>query len=302
MLNTRRSITLGKHLTEIPSGHDVPMKNQLKAAPRHSALPFGLPPEVDHEGKRLRAIAAGIFVVAALATLTGSLEMQDGMRMPGDWNMPMMWMVMPGQSMFSAAWMFLLMWQAMMIAMMLPSTWPMLELYHRTAVSTEERHPAAQTALVGAGYFAVWFAFGAVAFGLGLLVSRQTMDSAWLSALIPAFAGVGLLVAGIYQLSPLKQRCLQHCRSPLLFLGHIFRPGYRGAFRVGVIHGAFCAACCWALMLIQMVLGVMNLGIMIVVAGIIAAEKLWSRGPFFARIAGMASIAVGIVLLVRHMP
>jgi predicted metal-binding membrane protein len=128
------------------------------------------------------------------------------------------------------------------------------------------------------------------------------MDSAWLSYRIPAFAGVGLLFAGIYQLSPLKQRCLQHCRSPLLFLGHIFRPGYRGAFRVGVIHGGFCAACCWALMLIQMVLGVMNLGIMIVVAGIIAVEKLWSRGPLFARIAGMASIAVGIFLLVRHSP
>jgi predicted metal-binding membrane protein len=248
-------------------------------------------------------IAASVFGVAAVATLVDSLKMQDGMRMPGDWNMPMMWMVMPGQTIWSAAWMFLLMWQAMMIAMILPSSWPILELYHRTIAVRQDRQPPArpnlQTALVGAGYFAVWLAFGA-AFAVGLWVSRKTMTSATLSYRMPAFAGVGLLLAGIYQLSPLKQRCLQHCRSPLLFLGHIFHPGYGGAVRVGVIHGAFCAACCWALMLVQIILGVMNLGIMIVVAGIIAIEKLWSRGPVFARLAGIASIAAGIFLLATY--
>ncbi len=265
--------------------------------PVHSAAPAKL----DREGKLLRAAAGSIFVVAALATLFGSLEMNGGMRMPGNWNMPMMWMVMPGQSLWAAAWMFLLMWQAMMIAMMLPSSWPMLELYHRTAVSTGQPRPGFLTILVGVGYFTVWLFFGMVAFAAGIWVSREAMDSAELSYRMPAFAGVGLLLAGIYQLSSLKQRCLQHCRSPLLFLGHIFRPGYSGAVRVGIIHGAYCAACCWALMLIQMILGVMNLGIMIVVAAVIAAEKLWSRGPVFARLAGIASIAAGIFLLAKHL-
>lgn len=272
--------------------------------PPHLPGPRNTPSqELQREQKRLRAIAAGIFVAAAIATLAGSFKMHGGMRMPGDWNMPMMWMVMPGHSMWGAAWMFLVMWQAMMIAMMLPSSWPMLELYHRTVATNGARQssiqPAVKTAIAGTGYFFVWLIFGAVAFLVGFWVSREAMNSVKLSYRIPALAGMGLVFAGIYQLTPLKQRCLQHCRSPLMFLGHVYRPGYGGSLRVGIIHGAFCAACCWALMLIQMILGVMNLGIMIAVAGVIAVEKLWSRGPVFARLTGMASIAAGLFLLVR---
>jgi predicted metal-binding membrane protein len=254
----------------------------------------------DSSERRVRLAGLAIFALAAAYTIYAAIRMDAGMPMPGNWNMPMMWMVMPGQSVLAAARMFLLMWQAMMIAMMLPSSWPMLELYRRTATATGERRPAVQTLVAGAGYFAVWLAFGAVTFALGLWVSREAMDSPALSFRVPAIAGAGLLLAGIYQLSPLKQRCPQHCRSPILFLGHVFRPGYGGAVRVGIIHGAFCAACCWALMLIQMILGLMNLGIMIVVAAVIAIEKLWSRGLVFARLAGIASIAAGIFLLAKY--
>jgi len=225
--------------------------------------------------------------------------MAGGMPMPGGWEMSMMWMAMPGQSMASTAGAFVLMWLAMMIAMMLPSSWPMLELYQKVAISTGQRRPAVATAMAGAGYFAVWLAFGALVFGAGFAASAEAMKSAVFSRAMPLLAGSGLIFAGVYQLSPWKQACLAHCRSPLMFLGHVFQPGLSGALRVGVAHGLYCTGCCWALMLMQTILGVMSLGVMILVAAVIAAEKLWARGPVVARVVGAASIALGGFFLLR---
>ena len=101
----------------------------------------------------MRGAAAAVFVVAAAITWNGARGMSGGMSMPGGWVMPMMWMRMPGQTAWGAAGMFLLMWQAMMIAMMLPSSWPMLELYQRVAVSSGEKRPGLSVAFAGAGYF-----------------------------------------------------------------------------------------------------------------------------------------------------
>jgi len=246
-----------------------------------------------------RAVASGIFLVAAGYTFYAARGMAGGMPMPGGWTMPMMWMAMPGQSPAGSAIAFLLMWQAMMIAMMLPSSWPTLELYSRVARHTGRRHPMLDTVLAGVGYFTVWGAFGAIAFTAGFEISRAAMFSPQLSRWIPAAAGVALVLAGIWQLTPLKQSCLNHCRDPLMFLGHAYKPGIWGGFRVGLHHGAFCAACCWALMLIQMVLGVMNLAVMAGVAAIIATEKLWKRGPLLARLVGAISIVTGIILVAR---
>ena len=217
--------------------------------------------------------------------------------MPGGWVMPMMWMSMPGQSAWRAVGMFLLMWQAMMIAMMLPSSWPMLELYQRVSVSVDEKRPALATAVAAFGYFLVWMGFGAVAFSAGLAVSSAAMGSVALSRVAPAAGGAALIVAGLYQWSPWKRTCLAHCRSPLMFLGHAFRPGLRGALRVGIAHGIFCTGCCWALMMIQLILGVMNLSVMLLIGAIIAVEKLWTRGPLLARMAGGAAIVTGAVYL-----
>ena len=225
--------------------------------------------------------------------------MPGGMAMPGGWTMPMMWMSMPGQSLAGAALAFLLMWQAMMIAMMLPSSWPTLALYSRVARHTGQRRPLFNTVLAGVGYFTVWGGFGAIAFAVGIELSRAAMTSPKLSHWIPAAAGAFLVLAGIWQLTPLKQSCLKHCREPLLFLGHPYQPGVWGGFRVGLHHGAFCAVCCWALMLMQMVLGVMNLAVMTGVAAIIATEKLWKRGPLLARLVGAVSIVAGAALLAR---
>jgi predicted metal-binding membrane protein len=224
--------------------------------------------------------------------------MGGGMRMPGGWTMPMMWMVMPGESVWKTAWMFLLMWQAMMLAMMLPSTWPMLELYRRVAIFRELAHASLGTLTVAAGYFGVWLGFGVVAFGAGFGISTWAMHSEKISRLVPLSAGLALVLAGIYQLSPLKQACLKHCREPVLYLSHEWRPGLRGAFRLGLHHGAFCAACCWALMLIQMILGVMNLAVMIVIAAIIGTEKLWNRGPVLSRAVGVCTIVAGFSVII----
>jgi predicted metal-binding membrane protein len=245
-----------------------------------------------------RAVAAIVFAGSAIITWRAARGMGGGMRMPGDWEMSMLWMAAPGQTAASAAWMFLLMWQAMMVAMMLPSSWPMLELYRRVAVSTREPHPELAVAVAGAGYFSVWLGFGVVAFAAGFGISAGAMRSGEWSRAIPAAAGGCLMLAGVFQLSPWKQACLRHCRSPLLFLGHAWRPGLAGAARVGVAHGIYCVACCWALMLIQIVLGVMSLSVMTAVAAVIGVEKLWRRGPLVARVAGAASIAAGAYLVV----
>ena len=248
--------------------------------------------------RRARLFAALFFLVSAAVTIRWAFGMRGGMAMPGGWTMSMMWMTMPGQKIWSAAGMFLLMWVAMMVAMMLPSTWPMLKLYSRVAASTGEKTATAGMFVAGGGYFFTWLLFGAVAFAIGVWISRAAMASQELSRWVPVGAGVALVLAGLFQLSPLKQACLKHCRSPLLLLGHVWRPGLTGALRVGVWHGAYCAACCWALMLIQMILGVMSLTVMVAVAAIIAIEKLWKRGPVFARVIGAISIVVGIAQVV----
>lgn len=244
-------------------------------------------------------VAAAAFTLAQVQRMSAS--MSGGMRMPGGWVMSMFWMGVPGQSLPVTISVFLLMWLAMMVAMMLPSSWPMLELYRKTASSSGQKRLATLTLLVGTGYFAVWTAFGGLVFTAGSLISVQAMRSAAFSYAVPLLAGCGLIFAGIYQISPWKQACLRHCRSPLMFLGHVFEPGARGALRVGLTHGLFCLGCCWALMLIQAILGVMNLGAMILVAALIGAEKLWTRGPALARVVGVLAILAGAYFLTRSL-
>src|SRR3977135_1094357 len=147
-----------------------------------------------------RAIASGVFLLAAAYTFYAARGMSGGMRMSGGRAMPMMWMVMPGQSLAGAAFVFLLMWQAMMIAMMLPSSWPTLELYCRVARHTGQRWPMLNTVLAAAGYFTVWGAFGAIAFAAGFEISRAAMFSPQLRKWVPAAAGGSLVLSGGWRL------------------------------------------------------------------------------------------------------
>ena len=175
-------------------------------------------------------------------------------------------------------------WALMMAAMMLPSIVPLTSLYSRTM----RDHRARRTALLSAGYLGVWAATGVVAFVLAAGADRLTVGhSGWAHA-----AAAGACVAcAVYQMTPLKDRCLQHCRSPL---GHLLRyssfDGPLADVRVGVDHGAWCLGCCWSLMVLLIAFGVMNLLAMVGLASIILAEKTLTPGRWF-------SVAVGVVAL-----
>ena len=149
--------------------------------------------------------------------------------------------------------------------------------------------------------FVVWIIFGLLAYGAGEAVTRAAMLwPAW-SSVIPLATAAALVLAGIYQLTPWKSACLNHCRDPLLVVAHHLHGGWRGALRLGIHHGAFCAACCWGLMLIQLVLGVMNLVVMSGVALVIALEKVLVKGVLVARLTGYVSVLGGVALAVRSL-
>jgi predicted metal-binding membrane protein len=184
---------------------------------------------------------------------------------------------------------FVPMWTLMMAAMMLPSVTPLAVLYART------NPRAAQIGGLVLGYLAVWAAAGLPAYGLAWLAGWLTggHPGAAHAAAVAVFA-----VVGAYQLSPLKDRCLAHCRSPLALLLHY--GSYRGKardLRVGAHHGGYCLGCCWALMLILIAVGVMNVAAMVGLAALVLVEKTWSRGVAAGRLAGVAALALALAIV-----
>ncbi|MGH9114466.1 MAG: DUF2182 domain-containing protein [Acidimicrobiales bacterium] len=190
-----------------------------------------------------------------------------------------------------AAWEFVPAWTLMMAAMMLPAVGVTGSVYARTIVTNR---PARLAGLV-AGYLVVWAAAGVPALALASLAGRLASDHRGMahSVAVGVFA-----LGGIYQLTPLKDRCLARCRSPL---GLVMRYGsYHGKFRdvrVGIHHGAYCLACCWALMALLVAVGVMNLLAMVGIGALVVAEKLWARGPAAGRLAGLALIALAVTVI-----
>jgi predicted metal-binding membrane protein len=185
---------------------------------------------------------------------------------------------------------FIGMWSLMMAAMMLPSSMPLITLYGRTIQTNRARH----LALFGAGYLTAWAATAIPVFGLAWAADELTADHPrWATgAAMATFA-----IAGVYQLTPLKERCLHHCRSPLSHLFHY--SSYRGRLRdlrAGLHHGLFCLGCCWALMVLMVTFGVMNLWAMVALAGIIALEKQWSRGRELARVIGVLCLILAVTV------
>lgn len=196
-----------------------------------------------------------------------------------------------------------LMWWVMMIAMMTPSAAPMILLHARVA-----RHAQAggkdpqgvldRTAVFCAGYLLVWLAFSILATALqtGLqaagLVSALGMWSA--SGVLSAAV---LVTAGVYQWTPLKNACLAHCRAPVQFLTRHWRPGRLGALRLGMRHGAYCVGCCWALMALLFVGGVMNALWIAALTVVVLVEKLASAGAVISRVGGALLVLWGIATL-----
>jgi predicted metal-binding membrane protein len=246
--------------------------------------------------------AAAVATIAAWAyTIYSANVMPSAMPMPGGWSMSMAWMSMGHQSPWAHATMFLVMWAVMMVAMMLPSVMPAVLLHHRLIHTRVNRGDSASGShvLLLAGYFAVWTAFGAVAYAIGMMLAAAAMRSIQVSLLIPVATGIALAAAGIYQLTQWKQVCLRHCRSPLEFFARHDIRRAADSWRFGIHHGAYCAACCWGLMLIQLVLGVMSVPLMALVALAILLEKQWRHGPALAKVIGAASLVAGIFLALR---
>jgi predicted metal-binding membrane protein len=193
--------------------------------------------------------------------------------------------------------MFLAMWLAMMVAMMLPSALPTFVIYRRAMHFRKDPRPGLSTLLMACGYFFVWLGVGVLAYIAGIAVAEAAMRWSVVSRAVPVAGGGALIVCGLFQFAPWKMSCLRHCRDPLHFVASHLHGGPVGGWRLGLHHGAFCVACCWGLMLIQLVLGVMNLAVMAIVAGIIALEKLVPRAEKIVWATGGAAIVAGLVLI-----
>jgi predicted metal-binding membrane protein len=204
---------------------------------------------------------------------------------------------MPGVGADLAAATFAGSWTLMMAAMMLPSMTPVVSLYDRMRAGHGYTR-AATGAFVG-GYLATWAAVGLAAYGLVRAGDAIAGDALGWHDAGRAVAGGVILLAAAYQLSPLKERCLRHCRSPLGFLLAHWRGGHYGALRMGTAHGAWCVGCCWALMATLFAVGLMSLGWMAFVAVLIAVERLAPWNAKTTRRAIAAALAVlGLALLV----
>jgi predicted metal-binding membrane protein len=189
------------------------------------------------------------------------------------------------------------MWWTMMVAMMLPSGAPTILLYARVAKHAHaEAQPA--TALFLAGYLAAWGGFSLFATLLQHLLERIALLAPMLMASQSRWLSVAILIsAGLYQLSPLKDVCLRHCRSPAQFLSRHYRPGSYGALGMGFLHGTYCIGCCWLLMALLFVGGVMNLAWIALLTLMVAAEKLLPFGRYWSIATGLACIVWGAVIL-----
>ena len=189
-----------------------------------------------------------------------------------------------------------LMWAVMMVAMMLPSSLPMMMAFGGDTRSPAPRRTGRLTAFV-AGYLAVWIVFSALMTLLqwGLLEAR--LISPMMESSNALFGGLLLVAAGIFQFTPLKHACLATCRSPLSFLLTQWRPGVGGAWVMGLRHGLYCTGCCWLLMALLFLLGVMNVLWIAALTAFVLVEKTWPGAQWTSRISGAALLAWGAVLL-----
>ena len=191
-----------------------------------------------------------------------------------------------------------LMWAVMMVGMMVPTAVPMTLVYAavaRKAASQDTPLPA--TGIFVAGYVAMWCLFSAGATLAQWLLDQATLLSPMMVSTSPSL-GAGLLIAaGLYQLTPFKNSCLDHCRAPAHFLAQHWRKGATGAFRMGLHHGAFCLGCCWVLMGLLFLGGVMNLLWIALITVFVLAEKVLPPGARSGRFAGIAMIIAGVISL-----
>jgi predicted metal-binding membrane protein len=242
---------------------------------------------------------AWIYVVSGAGTGMPAREMTRLTLFPHLAEQPMHDMMAPMPMAWTTA---IGMWWVMMIAMMTPSAAPLVLLYgrvlrhHGEATSTPAYAPSIYLV---AGYLAVWLAFSIVAAALEQLLQPSGLASASMLWSKSALLSAALLAAaGLYQLSPLKAACLRHCRGPVEFLTRHWRPGRLGAFAMGLRHGAWCVGCCWLLMALLFVGGVMNLAWIAALTILVLVEKLAPAGALVSRIAGVVLLAWAVATVI----
>ena len=191
------------------------------------------------------------------------------------------------------------MWTVMMAGMMLPSASPMLLLYGVVARRSAQPAAARHVYALASGYLMVWIAFSLGATVLQRLLARLFLVSPMMEATSVGAGAALLCLAGVYQLTPIKRTCLRACRSPLGFLMSRWRTGNSGAFRMGLEHGVFCVGCCWALMLLLFVGGVMNVTVIAALTALVAFERLAPFGMHGALVSGVLLIASALWMLLR---
>jgi predicted metal-binding membrane protein len=263
---------LSTDLTLRPSAADTP-RSAYRALERRATLTTA-------------GLLVALSAVAWWLTLDGARDME-----PMVWGFADVGSAMP----FSmAAPVFLAMWTTMMVAMMFPTVMPIV-LLHRLVVRRRGEGPL-PTVAFAAGYLVIWAVAGLVPLAALIGFRSVAEEAAW----VDRAGGAVLVTAGLYQFTRWKETCQRACRSPLTFLTtHDFGGGSAGALRTGVSHGLFCLGCCWALMAVLVVVGLMNLVWMAGIAIVFLAEKHWRRGAGLARVVGTAVALFGAAVLVH---
>jgi predicted metal-binding membrane protein len=198
-----------------------------------------------------------------------------------------------GPSLWAALLLFLAAWQAMVAAMMLPSSLPLIRLFQAVSRS-QENVRRVRGAFLG-GYVVVWTGFGAVAFLFDADVHHTVDAVPWLAERPWLIGGSTLALAGAFQFSELKDRCLSKCRHPAPYLLGHYRRGTAGAFRLGFGHGVFCIGCCWALMLVMFAAGVAMLWWMAALTAVMVYEKTGRHGRQLTPVVGVALLALAAI-------
>jgi predicted metal-binding membrane protein len=238
------------------------------------------------------AVLAGLAGAVALAWLylvPASLDMYGAMDGLSAWMMTAAWDAEYFVLMFG-------MWAVMMIGMMVPSALPAILLFGKVVAGKEA--PLARTYAFAGGYVLAWASFSIVATVLQWGLSQAALLSPMMVGTSATLGAAVLIAAGIYQWTPLKQVCLTRCRSPMAFLSQHWRPGVGGALRLGALHGLYCVGCCWALMLLLFVGGVMSLLWIGAITIFVLLEKLAPFGVQGGKLSGALLVAAGVWALV----
>lgn len=204
-----------------------------------------------------------------------------------------------GLTMGMGAPLFIAVWVAMMVAIMFPTAAPMILTFARVQAGRASRGQVlVPTWLFVSAYIALWSATGVLAYGSAVMGEALADDSMWLMDNAGRIGGGVLILAGVYQISPLKKLCLGKCRSPINFILGSWRDGKAGAIQMGLRHAAYCLGCCWLLFVILFPLGMMNIAALAAVTVLIFAEKSLAIGARLANVAAVALIAYGALVLV----